>query len=170
MVKQSVGTSTGSYLKDQYHHWKQTSHVDVGSIVDQRHSFDLEERCRENKTPESNVRAAYRNVRLMMGAFWVGIGACLVQLTMLDVDLATAFLSLVGVIAMSISLVATAHHQTCIREKQFLSPVEILVYILANPATLLPVGLPSGWKLYTTANVDNKRKARKIIKRKNEKD
>lgn len=170
MVKQSVGTNTGSYLKDQYHHWKKTSHVDVKAIVDQRHSFDLEEKCRSNKTPERDVRAAYRNVRILMGAFWVGISICLVQLTMKDVALSTAFLSLVAVTAMFVSLAAAAHHQTCIREKQFLSPAEILVYIMANPVTLLPLGLPIGWKLYTSDNSGTARKTRKIIKRKSEKD
>lgn len=165
MVKQSIGTNTGSYLKDQYHHWRDTSYVAMAPIIEQRHRYDLEEKCRENRKTEADVRAAYKNVRVIMGAFWIGIVFCLFQLTTMDIALGTAFLSLIGVVSLVVSLIAAAHHQTCIREKQFLSTAETMAYLLATPSALFPVGLPHNWKLYSRPNVESQEGKRKRIRR-----
>lgn len=165
-VAQSFGTDVGGTVKEQYQEWKQINDVDIKDAISHRKSFNFEKRCLENKRKPEDVRRAYRNVATIQGFLWLGVSLSAAVAVAGTESLLSGFLNALALIALPLMILATAHHQICIREKVFLSPGELFKFVLNKPGCLIPSPLPEGWHLYTkppeTPNNSEDREKRKI--------
>jgi len=164
-VAQSFGTDVGSTLKEQYKEWKQVNDVDLKQVVAHRKDFDFESRCFGNKRKPGYVRKAYRNVAIIQGFLWFGISLTLATALAGTSSLMAGLFNTMALIALPTMLLATAHHQVCIKEKRFLSPGELLKLVARRPDWLIPSPLPPEWKLYTKVPEPERRKYRPPKKR-----
>ena len=148
-VAQSFGTDVGSTLKEQYKEWKQVNDVDLNEVLSQRKNFDFEKKCFENQRKPADVRGAYRNVAIIQGFLWLGMSITVAIALSGNSSFISGLFNLMALIALPLMLLATTHHQICIKEKRFLSPGELLKLIAKRPGWLIPSPLPERWRLYT---------------------
>jgi len=158
MVKQSIGTGLGSTLKSGFKEWKSASNVDVHEIRSSYQDYDLADRCRKNRVDEKMVRVAYRHVRIVQSFLFVAFFGVIYNLTANDLNVGGIFLSMIGIVSLPILILTTAHHQICIRENVFLTPLDMLQVLVFAPVKTLPIALPADWELYPSRPVKKKRR------------
>ncbi|GBO88703.1 hypothetical protein [Marinobacter salsuginis] len=152
-VSKSFGSDVGSTVTEQYRELKKVNDIDIREAIAQRKAFDFERRCRVNNKSEQDVVGAYKNVAITQGFIWIALSVTVALAVAGMGSLITVAFNSLALIALPIMLLAATHHQICIKEKVFLSPLELLKHLVAKPGTLIPGPLPSDWKLYTSAEV-----------------